>query len=41
VEAEDIASIRHQTTTGEDTAGWEYLARDAVNYTEYVLAVPM
>jgi hypothetical protein len=24
-EAEDIVEIRHQATTGEDTAGWEDL----------------
>jgi hypothetical protein len=30
-EAEDIVGIRHQATTGEDTADWEDLRRTVVN----------
>jgi hypothetical protein len=41
MEAEDIAGIRHQATSGEDTADWEDFVRAVVNCRLYELATAL
>jgi hypothetical protein len=41
LEAEDIVEIRHQATTGEDTADWEDLVRAVVNCRVCELAIAL
>jgi uncharacterized UBP type Zn finger protein len=40
-EAEHIVKIRHQATTGEDTANWEYIVRAVVNRSVCELAIAL